>query len=227
MYLLDFRDISNTYVNEKAVVASWIFSPTFCHPWTANIICLHIFRERSERKLSSVYLYLCYFFLISITFMYLGVFVWHVCLGITCVPGACRGQNKALDPLNLELQVVVGFYVVLRIARAANTLNHWTHSSNIYVQFNKLSEAPYLHHTGSNQSSLCASRDFAATMWRRVHIFSKLEGYQNFRKFGIHLLWIKILAFQNHIFIMLRIFFGFFKKYFSYVNYLLCNIDTF
>lgn len=43
--------------------------------------------------------------------MYLGVFVWHVCLGITCVPGACRGQNKALDPLNLELQVIVGFDV--------------------------------------------------------------------------------------------------------------------
>jgi len=36
----------------------------------------------------------------------------HVCLCSMCVPGACRGQRKALGPLVLELQTVVSCYVV-------------------------------------------------------------------------------------------------------------------
>lgn len=36
------------------------------------------------------------------------VFCLHVCVCTTGVPGALRGQNRALDPLELELEMVVG-----------------------------------------------------------------------------------------------------------------------
>jgi hypothetical protein len=47
--------------------------------------------------------------------VYLIVCVWvsspHVCMCTTCVPGACRGQKRALHLLDLELWMVVGHHV--------------------------------------------------------------------------------------------------------------------
>lgn len=42
--------------------------------------------------------------------MCIDVFL-HVCLYSTCMPDAHRGQNRALDALGLEFQVVVNCYV--------------------------------------------------------------------------------------------------------------------
>lgn len=52
----------------------------------------------------------------------------HECLCITCVPSVCRGQERILGSLGLELQTVVNFHVVLGTApwasgRAAGILN--------------------------------------------------------------------------------------------------------
>ena len=50
-----------------------------------------------------------------IIFFYFILCVWifclHVCLCIMCVPGACRGQKRASDPVELELQIVVRCHV--------------------------------------------------------------------------------------------------------------------
>jgi hypothetical protein len=39
------------------------------------------------------------------------MFCLHVCMYITCVPGAHKGQNRALDSLGLELETVVSCHV--------------------------------------------------------------------------------------------------------------------
>ena len=35
----------------------------------------------------------------------------HVCLCIMCMPGACRSQKRALDALELEVQMAVSCHV--------------------------------------------------------------------------------------------------------------------
>lgn len=38
----------------------------------------------------------------------------HVCMWTMCLPGVCRVHKRVLDPLKLELQMVVGCLVVAR-----------------------------------------------------------------------------------------------------------------
>lgn len=54
----------------------------------------------------------------------------HVCLYIVCTLGSCGSQERKLDVLGLELQVVISHYVVLgteagSFGRAASTFHHW------------------------------------------------------------------------------------------------------
>lgn len=42
----------------------------------------------------------------------LRVWVSHLYIGVSCACNALRGQNKVLDPMELELQTVVSSYVV-------------------------------------------------------------------------------------------------------------------
>jgi hypothetical protein len=56
------------------------------------------------------------------------VFCLHVCLCPTCMAGVCEGQKRALDPLKLELQMLVNHYVgagnqTTSSARAASAVN--------------------------------------------------------------------------------------------------------
>ena len=48
----------------------------------------------------------CYNFLKNYFYAYIFLFL-HVCLCTVYMPGACRGQKRASDPLELELQIVV------------------------------------------------------------------------------------------------------------------------
>ena len=43
--------------------------------------------------------------------MHMDVLPACVCLCTMCAPGACNSKKKALDPLELELQVVVSHHV--------------------------------------------------------------------------------------------------------------------
>ena len=47
--------------------------------------------------------------LVKIHFV-LGVFSLDVCMCTMCMPGACRSQKRALDPLGLELQTVINYW---------------------------------------------------------------------------------------------------------------------
>jgi hypothetical protein len=51
--------------------------------------------------------------------MCMDVFALHMCLRITYVLGPCRGQKATLDPLELELQVLVSCHV------SAENLSVW------------------------------------------------------------------------------------------------------
>lgn len=42
-----------------------------------------------------------------IFFSYFTMFYWHTFLCVTCVPGACKGQQRPSGPLELELQMVM------------------------------------------------------------------------------------------------------------------------
>ena len=42
--------------------------------------------------------------------MCVNVFCLHVCLCTACMPGIGRGQKRASDPLELELEMVVGLH---------------------------------------------------------------------------------------------------------------------
>ena len=41
--------------------------------------------------------------------LFLGVSILSACIHTTCMPGALGGQKRALDPLGLELQIVVSY----------------------------------------------------------------------------------------------------------------------
>lgn len=54
----------------------------------------------------------------------------HVCLCVVCMPGSCGSQERKLDVLGLELQVVMSGYVVLgteagSFGGAARTFHPW------------------------------------------------------------------------------------------------------
>lgn len=46
----------------------------------------------------------------TLTFLNYFLCLWMFCLHV-CVPGAYKGRKWALDPLELELEMVVGSYV--------------------------------------------------------------------------------------------------------------------
>jgi hypothetical protein len=51
----------------------------------------------------------------------LCVFLLLVCVCATCVIGACRGQERALDPLELELDTVVSHQVGANVGAGNQT----------------------------------------------------------------------------------------------------------
>lgn len=69
-----------------------------------------------------------YFILYVWVFIYLRVWV-HTLLCV--MPDACRGQKRPLDPLELQIQIVLSCQVVLRVeprssTRATKVQNGWT-----------------------------------------------------------------------------------------------------
>ena len=50
-------------------------------------------------------------FYISFVDLCVWMLCLHICLFITCVPGAHRSQKRESDPLELEVQMVVSYYV--------------------------------------------------------------------------------------------------------------------
>ena len=50
------------------------------------------------------------------------MYEWHVCLCNTCVTGAHRSQQKALNPLELELQMILSWEPNPTSARADSAL---------------------------------------------------------------------------------------------------------
>lgn len=57
----------------------------------------------------------------------------HVCIHTKCITGACEGQKKVLEPLELQLQVFLNLHVLgtkpRSSSRAASVINLF----NIYV----------------------------------------------------------------------------------------------
>ena len=64
--------------------------------------------------------YLESFYFKGLFFVYVWMFCLHVCLCITCMPGAHRGQKRASDSLELELQMVVS-HCVARSLRSSES----------------------------------------------------------------------------------------------------------
>lgn len=85
--------------------------PTLPIPWMLVFVSYFFFFFLKKPKL----LFICFYFM-CFACMY-------ICIYTTWVPGTLWGQKRALDPLNLNLQMVLG--IQLGSLRAASTLNYW------------------------------------------------------------------------------------------------------
>lgn len=99
------------------------------------------FKKQAKTPTVLQYFYLILFKFFGL-FMYMNILL-HVCMCITCLPGACEGQKRVSDTLELEFQRVVGLHVgsgykIRSSARAASgSLSHLSRPFFICFQLSR------------------------------------------------------------------------------------------
>lgn len=79
------------------------------------VFCVRVWRPQVEGGVSSSVTPTLFFFNFLNFILCVWVFCLHVHVCTTCVPGACGGWKRTLDPLKLKLQVFVRHDVGARI----------------------------------------------------------------------------------------------------------------